>query len=85
MKKANRIRDLPVLAATERNLTGDLSVWCPFCKCWHHHGAGEGHRVAHCTNLDSPFRESGYIVKRVKPPGEGSKRIGILLCSAFGH
>lgn len=26
-------------------------------------GAGDGHRVAHCSDPDSPYRETGYIVK----------------------
>ena len=34
---------------------------CPHCKRPHHHGKGEGHRVAHCT--DGPFRERGYVLR----------------------
>lgn len=64
----------PVLAAVERNAEGHLSAWCPFCRRWHHHGAGEGHRVAHCINPESPFHKTGYILKKVKPPGEGRRR-----------
>lgn len=48
----------------------DLYAWCPFCGCWHTHGAsgltpgvGEdaGHRVGHCT-YDTPFRKHGYVL-----------------------
>jgi hypothetical protein len=38
---------------------------CPFCDKRHHHGAGEGHRVAHCSS--SEFREevkAGNIILR---------------------
>jgi hypothetical protein len=48
--------------------------WCPFCLRYHYHGQGGepsrkggflnyGHRVAHCINSDSPFRETGYYLK----------------------
>lgn len=40
--------------------------WCPFCQCWHRHGAGaalEGHRGAHCVN-ETPFTTTGYILKK---------------------
>ena len=43
-----------------------LQIWCPYCQQWHHHGRAEhdevkpgeyyGHRVAHCTNTHSRFR-----------------------------
>ncbi|MFI5282473.1 MAG: hypothetical protein ACHQ0J_05020 [Candidatus Dormibacterales bacterium] len=37
-------------------------VWCPHCRVYHHHGAGGGHRRAHCTDPKSPYRETGYVV-----------------------
>jgi hypothetical protein len=37
--------------------------FCPFCKKWHAHGRGDGHRVAHCTDAKSPLYEHGYIAK----------------------
>jgi hypothetical protein len=51
-----------------------VSFWCPFCLRYHYHGTGGepsrkggflnyGHRVAHCQNPDSPFKESGYYLK----------------------
>jgi hypothetical protein len=35
--------------------------WCPWCRRWHLHGVGEGHRAAHCAK--GPFVETGYILK----------------------
>ncbi|MBP1934889.1 hypothetical protein [Ammoniphilus resinae] len=63
-----RKEQYPVLASFERNKEGMLSAWCPFCQCWHHHSAGEGHRIAHCTDNKSPFHDGGYVLKKVKLP-----------------
>lgn len=52
------------LLAFERNTDGHLSAWCPYCKEIHHHGSGEGHRSAHCTSQESPYKQSGYILKK---------------------
>lgn len=41
---------------------GGVKFRCPHCKRTHYHSAGEGHRLAHCGE-DSPFYESGYILK----------------------
>ena len=43
--------------------TGGWSFWCPFCRTWHRHGPGAGHKVAHCTEPDSPFKKTGYHVR----------------------
>lgn len=44
--------------------TGYLGLWCMYCRRVHLHGGSSrkdgGHRVAHCQNLDSPFRKGGY-------------------------
>lgn len=37
--------------------------YCQYCRVYHRHGAGAGHRAAHCTSTDSPWKESGYILK----------------------
>jgi hypothetical protein len=59
----------PVLLAVR---DGDLfRAWCPFCRCYHTHGAAEGHRVAHCAS-NTPFSDAGYILKEDK----ASKRRG---------
>lgn len=64
IKVKEQPKEYPVLQAFERNQYGHLSVWCPYCKIFHNHGAGEGHRIAHC-NSDSPFKETGYIIKKI--------------------
>ena len=50
---------------------GDGVLWrffCDHCRTCHHHGAGEGLRVAHCRDLRSPYRRSGYYLKRAEAP-----------------
>ena len=37
-------------------------AWCPYCRRYHIHGAGEGHRVAHCLDDASPFDGTGYYL-----------------------
>jgi hypothetical protein len=59
-------KNIPIIVCEEYN--GQWRFWCPFCKKWHYHGAEPGHRVAHCGS-DSPFRETGYIL-RLKKRGE---------------
>jgi hypothetical protein len=36
--------------------------WCRFCRRYHLHSAGEGHRVAHCVDDQSPYRRTGYVL-----------------------
>ena len=42
--------------------TGDdrLRFFCRYCDRYHYHGAG--HRVAHCSVEDSPYRDTGYVL-----------------------
>jgi len=42
---------------------GQWAFYCQYCGTDHVHGAGEGHRVAHCHNSDSPCRKTGYYIK----------------------
>ncbi len=37
---------------------------CPHCRTVHLHGAGPGHRVAHCIKPGSPFARTGYWIIR---------------------
>ncbi|MGM4958188.1 hypothetical protein ACT4MK_19380 [Bradyrhizobium barranii] len=37
--------------------------WCPWCKCHHHHSPAPGHRDPHCTDANSPFHQSGYVLR----------------------
>jgi hypothetical protein len=54
---------IPVIKALPRlDFPGGMMFWCPFCKRWHYHGIGDGHRYAHCS-VDGPLREHGYILK----------------------
>lgn len=60
--------DYPVILTTpviHPNGQWTQYFWCPFCKGYHSHGEGGGHRVAECWNPDSPFKRTGYIVKPV--------------------
>jgi hypothetical protein len=50
---------------------------CIYCATWHAHGAGNGHRVAHCFSTDSPYAGIGYILEYVdtlqRNPNQGKK------------
>lgn len=55
--------DAPVVAAYEHRPKGGavrFAFHCRHCDALHSHGAGEGHREAHCTNSASPFHATGY-------------------------
>jgi hypothetical protein len=60
-----------------RKFEAIISVWCPFCREQHLHGWDPGygsthaeHRTAHCSNAESPFKETGYYISvwRKKDP-----------------
>lgn len=38
--------------------------YCPFCKVYHLHGTGLGHRVAHCIG-NTPFSKYGYVLTEI--------------------
>jgi hypothetical protein len=42
---------------------GCVHVWCTHCGCYHHHGRGEGQRVAHCIVDGSPYARTGYYLR----------------------
>jgi hypothetical protein len=56
------MRKFPELDAWQTDKDGHLAVWCQYCKAWHRHGAPAGHRIAHCWNPKSPYRESDYVL-----------------------
>ncbi len=60
----------PILRAERYAPDGALRVWCVHCQRWHYHGKGEGHRIAHCRhhggNPESPYLQTGYILREVK-------------------
>jgi len=51
---------IPTLRAVPAR--GGLKVWCRYCRSWHNHGPGAGHRVAHCADPLNPYYRSGYIL-----------------------
>ena len=52
-----------VLAKVNKEHPETCSFYCEYCKKNHIHGNVNGHRVAHCWNTNSPFEDSGYILK----------------------
>ncbi|HEV6968101.1 hypothetical protein [Roseateles sp.] len=50
--------DLPVFACKTGSHT--WTFWCPHCRIEHTHGAGAGHRVAHCAS--GPYKARGYVL-----------------------
>lgn len=54
--------DAPTLPAYETTIDGAVrwAVWCRHYSTWHHHGAAEGHREAHCKSPESPYWKTGY-------------------------
>ncbi len=82
-----RTDDIPTLPAYRTADGSQLRVWCDYCParsnsrrrgCWHYHGcgpefgSGDGHRVAHCWVADSPYRQTGYILREV---AEAARRV----------
>ena len=39
-------------------------VFCGYCRKFHLHGIGLGHKVAHCCNENSPYNKTGYVLVR---------------------
>lgn len=68
------IKKVPIVLAIERDEKGNLSTWCQYCRKFHHHGIGEGHRDAHCFEEDSPYIRTGYILKKMKLGGKEISR-----------
>lgn len=71
MEHIKKCPNVPVLIGIKYNnkYGKGLKFWCPFCRNWHHHGEGLGHRVAHCGK-DTPFKETGYFLWDEKIPEE---------------
>lgn len=44
------------------DVKGYLHVWCEHCQRWHHHGRFDGHKVAHCSCIGSPYEATGYYL-----------------------
>jgi hypothetical protein len=64
------MNDPPELVAFKREDGHGLKVRCVYCRKWHIHGHGYGHRVAHCLDKSgSPYLKTGYVLV-----GEGGER-----------
>ena len=58
------INEIPIVKVFRTSNGMQYSFWCPFCNMIHSHGAVSlWHRIAHCTNQNSPYIFSGYIMK----------------------
>ncbi len=56
--------EIPLIKCLPRtDFEGGMKFWCPWCKKWHLHGIGDGHRAEHCTVDNSPFKAHGYVIK----------------------
>lgn len=51
-------KDIPTVICYEAE--SGVRFFCAYCGEEHKHGDAQGHRVAHCTNLASPYRATGY-------------------------
>jgi len=62
-----------VLPAFETADGSQWAVYCSVCKRWHFHGAGAGHRVAHChirPGMGSYILEyAGKLTKEIRKKG----------------
>lgn len=59
------IRQGIAFAVLVREEEGSYTELCPFCGLRHLHGAGDGHRAAHCTQgEDELLCEDGTILRR---------------------
>jgi hypothetical protein len=65
-----RMKKRPILRGFPISNT-QIAVYCPYCDYFHKHGwdQNEGndagdlfHKVAHCSNPYSPFKNGGYYV-----------------------
>ncbi|PEW06095.1 hypothetical protein CN440_26740 [Bacillus cereus] len=64
LNKNERIIECIILVY-ERDVSGNIAVWCPYCVTWHLHGQRDRHRSAQYHNRRRPFIEIGYIIKNV--------------------
>jgi hypothetical protein len=60
---------IPVIKCLPRpDFPEGMMFWCPFCNRWHMHGIGNGPRVSHCFNPDSPHYHSEYKIQMIPKP-----------------
>jgi len=63
----NKCYNIPIIQSF---ICNDFQVcfYCNFCLRFHYHGRsyngiGDGHRSCHCALQESPFYQTGYILK----------------------
>jgi hypothetical protein len=52
--------DIPTVPAYRHPNGTQLLAWCAYCRGYHWHGPPFGHRIAHCHEPASPYRDTGY-------------------------
>lgn len=59
------MNNIPIIKVDKsKTKKGYVFFWCEFCNKFHYHGSRAlGHRIAHCTNENSPYYNSGYILE----------------------
>jgi hypothetical protein len=62
-------KEPPIIKCRYSRIHDTYSFFCKYCGAVHTHGAGDGHRNAHCNSHRSlsPYRNIGYILKGNKP------------------
>jgi hypothetical protein len=66
--------DDPPVFICEKINAHQWRFWCPYCVRHHYHGAGRGHRGAHCTSPTSPLKQSGYVLEGPRFADRSRKR-----------
>ena len=54
-------KGLPIIYCKDNGI--HYYFYCRYCQTIHKHGTGEGHRMSHCYEGSSPYREMGYILR----------------------
>lgn len=57
-------KGIPILTAWDWGNGIHCIAWCMYCKRYHWHGLGDGHRWAHCPP-GTPYMDTGYILQVV--------------------
>ena len=86
-RSGNMSKAIPNLPAYESETGTQWWVWCRYCNTYHYHGPEPGHRGAHCTVINSPYNDTGYILfptgkvtPEMEKQSERSRGRHILLC-----
>ncbi|NJM92194.1 MAG: hypothetical protein HC861_05785, partial [Rhodospirillaceae bacterium] len=69
------------IASSKLGDPNQFVIWCDSCRGWHWHGGrpgpnswGAGHRVAHCHEKASPYRNAGYVLVDAGEPSPALRR-----------